>query len=76
MQEVGKKVAVPREILGLVERFERNREAYRSGRYNETQVRVDFIDPFMALLGWDTHNRQDRPVACLDVRTTPPSVVT
>jgi hypothetical protein len=51
MQEVGKKVTVPGEILDLVKRFERNREACRSDRYNETQVRVDFIDPFMALLG-------------------------
>ena len=33
-------MAVPGESLDLVERFERNREAYRSGRYNETQVRM------------------------------------
>ncbi len=51
MQVVGKRVTVPGGIFELVERFERNREAYRSGRYNETQVRVDFIDPFMARLG-------------------------
>ena len=67
MQEVGKKVTVPGEILDLVKRFERNREACRSDRYNETQVRVDFIDPFMALLGWDIHNRQGRPEAYRDV---------
>lgn len=57
MYEVGKAVTAPGELLELVERFDRDREAYRSGRYNETQVRVDFIDPLMALLGWDIHNR-------------------
>ena len=29
----------PEKIIQLVERFDRNREAYRSGKYNETQVR-------------------------------------
>jgi len=31
----------PQAIHDLVERFERNREAYRSGQYNEMQVRHD-----------------------------------
>lgn len=56
-------MSVPSEVYGLVERFDRNREEYRSGRFNETQVRVDFIDPLMGLLGWDVHNRQGRPEA-------------
>ena len=54
-------MSVPSEIHELVERFERNCEWYRSGRFNETQVRVDFIDPLMGLLGWDIHNRQGQP---------------
>jgi|Deesub1362A_J573_1020465.scaffolds.fasta_scaffold11560_3 hypothetical protein len=37
---------VPREVLELIERFDRNRDAYRSGQYNETQLRHEFIDPF------------------------------
>jgi len=40
LQVVGKRVAVPGEIFELVERFERNREACRSGCYNETQLLV------------------------------------
>jgi|GEM_PF-6904699 len=32
-----------KEISALVERFERNREAYLSGDYNETQLRREFI---------------------------------
>lgn len=51
-------MAAPKEIIELVERFEQNREAYQSGKYNETQVRLEFIDPFFKALGWDVHNEQ------------------
>ena len=52
------KPAVPKTILDLVERFERNREAYKSDHYNETQVRREFLDPFFKALGWDIDNEQ------------------
>lgn len=51
-------MAAPKELFELVERFDRNRDEYKSGRFNETQVRVEFIDPLMSLLGWDLHNQQ------------------
>lgn len=35
----------PKGVLKLIERFERNRDAYRSYEYNETQLRREFIDP-------------------------------
>lgn len=47
----------PELVLELVERFRRNEAAYRSGQYNETQVRREFIDPFFECLGWDVNNR-------------------
>lgn len=47
----------PKEVLGLVERFDRNREAYRLPQYNEMQLRREFLDPFFAALGWDVDNR-------------------
>ncbi len=50
-------MSVPSQLTELVERFDRNRQAYKSSYYNETQVRVDFIDPLFTLLGWDIHNR-------------------
>jgi len=53
-------LAAPREIVELVERFERNVEAYKSGRYNETQLRREFIDPFFGALGWDVENHGGR----------------
>ena len=34
----------PKGVLKLIEQFERNRDAYRSHEYNETQARREFID--------------------------------
>jgi len=51
-------MGAPAKMLQLVEQFERNLPAYKQGRYNETQVRVEFIDPFFEELGWDVANRQ------------------
>ena len=44
-------MALPKEIAGLIERSERNREAYKSGQYNEMQLRQEFLDPFFGSLG-------------------------
>ncbi|MCI0378296.1 MAG: hypothetical protein L0215_11870 [Gemmataceae bacterium] len=46
----------PKEIQQLVQRFDDNVEAYCSGAYNETQARIEFIDPFFKALGWDIDN--------------------
>lgn len=46
-----------KQISDLVERFERNIEAYRSPAYNETQLRREFIDPFFEAFGWDVANK-------------------
>ena len=45
-------MGVPAEIRELTERFERNKDAYRSPQYNETQLRREFLDPFFKALGW------------------------
>ena len=60
-------MAIPDEILRLVETFNRNIDAYKSGSYNETQVRREFIDPFFESLGWDINNRQGHAEAYKDV---------
>ncbi len=57
----------PQIILELIERFERNLEAYKSGNYNETQVRREFIDPFFEALGWDVNNTAGNAEAYKDV---------
>jgi len=46
-----------KQISNLVERFQRNIEAYHSPAYNETQLRREFIDPFFEALGWDVANK-------------------
>ena len=60
-------MAAPKEIIDLVERFENNKESYKSGHYNETQVRREFVDPFFKALGWDVDNEQGFAEAYKDV---------
>ena len=43
-------MAVPQEIQRLLERYDAQREAYESGQYKETEIRVEFIDPFFKAL--------------------------
>jgi len=57
----------PSAVLELIERFERNLDAYRSGRYKETQVRLEFIDPLFKALGWDIYNEAGHAEAYKDV---------
>ena len=47
-------MTIPTKISELVECFDRNLEAYKQGKYNETQVRLEFINPFFEELGWDS----------------------
>ena len=57
----------PKEIIELVDRFDRNKDAYRSGQYNETQLRREFLDPLFESLGWDIYNKQGYAEAYKDV---------
>jgi hypothetical protein len=47
----------PEQISDLVDRFQRNIDAYHSPAYNETQLRREFIDVFFEVLGWDITNK-------------------
>lgn len=58
---------VPEVIVKLIERFDRNLHAYHSGKYNETQLRNEFIDPFFKALGWDVDNELGYAEAYKDV---------
>lgn len=51
-------MTTPDIIHQLVQRFEEHKETYRSGKYNETQLRREFLDPFFEALGWDVFNKQ------------------
>ena len=56
-QETETKLIAPKEILDLVERFEQQLDSYKSGKYNETQLRREFLDPFFKAIGWDIDNK-------------------
>ena len=43
-------------IHQLVQKYEQERDYYRSSRFNETQVRNEFLDPLFEILGWDIRN--------------------
>jgi len=59
----------PQVVLDLVDRFECNRDVYRSNQYNETQARHEFIDP----LGHEkslSNARSTRPISRLTNSST------
>jgi len=50
-------------VKELVEGFTRNHALYTDSQsdYNETQLRVDFLNPFLTALGWDVFNKKQAP---------------
>jgi len=46
-------------IAELVEKFDRNIDVYKkqSSSFNETQLRIEFLDPMFEALGWDMNNK-------------------
>jgi hypothetical protein len=44
------------QIAALVERFTEQLPSYKKSDYNETQTRLEFINPFFKALGWDMNN--------------------
>lgn len=48
----------PDTIKRLIDRFTQQSDQIRSPDYNETLIRIDFINPMMTELGWDIDNRQ------------------
>lgn len=67
-------MTAPKEIEALMEHFSRSRDAYHSGKYNETQLRREFIDPFFKALGWDMDNTAGHAEAYKDVITLNPEI--
>ena len=54
----GPTMPAPATVKELIDRFGSHVESYRSGQYNEAQVRGEFLDPFFEALGWDVYNRK------------------
>ncbi len=57
----------PSELVELVERYQRNRDAYEAPGYKEAQLRKEFIDPLLEILGWDVSNKQGAAPAYKEV---------
>ena len=47
---------IPSQVQELIEKFSAQADLYRSPTYNETQLRVDFVNPMFKALGWDIDN--------------------
>ena len=60
-------MTVPNEVHDLVERFDRDIDAFKHKSFNEELAKGDFISPLMKLLGWDIYNQQGKPPAYRDV---------
>ncbi|MEO8955097.1 MAG: DNA methyltransferase, partial [Ktedonobacteraceae bacterium] len=60
-------MATPQTVLELIERFDRNRSAYKSDQYNEARLRIEFLNPFFEALGWDINNKNGYAEAYKDV---------
>ena len=58
---------IPDSIAERVEQFEASRKEYHQGHYNETQTRIDYVNPLFAALGWDMNNRQGLSEALREV---------
>lgn len=57
------------EVKRLVDGFsKRRKELIRAGSdFNETQLRTDFLNPFLLALGWDVFNKNSSPQHLRDV---------
>ena len=51
----------------LSEKFRHNLSEYKHPKYNETQTRIEFINPFWEALGWDVLNTSGYAMAFRDV---------
>jgi predicted type IV restriction endonuclease len=60
-------MAVPQSVMELIAHFRENIDAYKTGTYNETQTRIEFIDPLFEALGWDIANKSGYSGAYKDV---------
>lgn len=50
-----------RQVTELVQTYSNNYPQFQRATYNETQVRVDFVNRFFKLLGWDVDNERGLP---------------
>ena len=47
---------MPPQVQELIDRFDTQSELYKAPTYNETNLRIDFVNPMFKALGWDIDN--------------------
>lgn len=51
----------------LIEKYEAQRDTCLKADYNETQLRIDFLDPLFEIFGWDINNKKAKPTNIREV---------
>jgi len=60
-------------VIELATRFEKYREEYRRGGYDESTLRLEYLNPFFKALGWDVDNERGHPPHLREVRVEYPT---
>ena len=58
---------LPDDVARLIDGFEASRSEYHKGHFNETQTRIDYVNPLFAALGWDMDNSDRLPETLREV---------
>lgn len=56
------------QVRTLVDTYQTHYEQYHRATYNETEVRVDFVNPLFGALGWDVLNERGLPQHLREVK--------
>ena len=63
------KLIAKEKLKDLIEKYEQNRDVIINpvNKYNESEARNEYIDPFLEILGWDIQNRNKKSFSMRDV---------
>ena len=50
---------IPNDLQLLIDNFKTHKSTYMSQSYNETRLRLDFLNKFIELLEWDVYNKKN-----------------
>lgn len=57
------------ELKKLVDNFKEHIESYKASDYNEATLRIDYLNKFFKILGWDVDNNKNLPPSYREVIT-------
>jgi len=65
--EIPNKEEKLKKLNSLIQKFANNIQEYKNPNYNEANLRLEFLNPFFELLGWDVRNEQNFHINYKDV---------